>query len=166
MNAEPMDTRGFVIRKAQVADAEEISRLAAELGYPIDPEDIAFRLADLLGWPDHAVRVAEGEGGKLAGWIHAGAVGWLQSGSYAEIGGLIVDPSMRGRGIGAQLVAAASNWAASLGFEELRVRSNVVRAEAHRFYQRLGFVATKTQQVFHRSLRGEPPAVPPNTLPH
>jgi hypothetical protein len=42
--------------------------------------------------------------------------------------------------------------AAERGYRKLRVRSNVVREDAHRFYEREGFRRTKTQMVLDRKL--------------
>lgn len=86
--------------------------------------------------------------GEVAGWLHATTSFRLESPPYAEIGGLVVDEHRRGQGIGERLVRAAVDWAGGRGFAELRVRSNVVREDAHRFYRRLGFASVKTQAVF------------------
>ena len=58
----------------------------------------------------------------------------------------------RGRKIGATLVAAAEAWARERGHGRMRVRSNVLRQPAHRFYERLGYAVTKRQAVFDKSL--------------
>jgi PhnO protein len=54
--------------------------------------------------------------------------------------------------VGKLLLEAAVGWAAEQGYGKLRVRSNVVREEAHRFYEREGFQRIKTQAVFDRKL--------------
>ncbi|MFB2552260.1 GNAT family N-acetyltransferase [Ensifer soli] len=45
----------------------------------------------------------------------------------------------RGRGIGEAMVRVAINAARAQGMASIRLTSNVKRADAHRFYQRLGF---------------------------
>lgn len=138
-----------VLRPAAPADVPALAGLATQLGYPNTPEQIAGRLAALGAVPGHAVLVAEQPGdGAVIGWIHVGSTRWLESDPYAEIGGLVVDAAWRGRRIGERLVRAGLAWAAAEGFREMRVRSNVVRADAHRFYERLGFARVKTQAVF------------------
>jgi GNAT superfamily N-acetyltransferase len=87
-----------------------------------------------------------------AGWLHVAEIRTLESEPYAEIVGLVVDASRRSSGIGAFLVQAAIAWAAERGLDEIRVRSNVVRQRAHRFYERLGFDVIKTQKVFRRAV--------------
>lgn len=142
------------IRQASPEDAAVLADLATQLGYPSTPEQLAARLAALDG-PDHAVLVAE-DGDRVIrviGWLHVLARHHLETDSFAEIGGLVVDESCRGQGIGRRLVDAAVDWVRQKGIGELRVRSNVVRADAHRFYEREGFVRKKTQAVFSRLLQ-------------
>jgi len=47
---------------------------------------------------------------------------------------------------------AAEQWARVHGFALMRVRSNVVRERAHRFYEREGYARVKTQAVFRKAL--------------
>jgi len=138
------------IRKASREDAAALADLATQLGYPSTPEQLASRLA-ALGGAGHAVFVAE-EDGKVAGWIHVLARQHLETDPFSEIGGLVVDEACRGRGVGPVLVDAAVAWAREHGFGELRVRSNLIRTDAHRFYEREGFERRKTQVVLGRRL--------------
>lgn len=140
----------MLIRSATPADAAALAALSGQLGYPSTPSQIAARLAALAEAGD-AVRVAEVDG-QAAGWIHAGGRRLLESEPYAEIAGLVVDEAHRGQGIGHRLVEAALDWARERGFAEIRVRSNTVRTEAHRFYEGLGFRRIKTQVNFTRTL--------------
>ncbi len=76
----------------------------------------------------------------------------LEEPPFAELAGLVVADSARGIGIGAALLAAAEAWARAAGFALMRVRSNVVRERAHRFYEREGYCRVKAQAVFHKSI--------------
>jgi len=140
------------IRRPLPGDDDALARLASQLGYPSTAADMARRLARLRGEDGAAVLVAEREG-VVRGWIHVFGVHSVESDAFAEIGGLVVDESARGHGTGAALVAAAEEWALRAGYPALRVRSNVVRAAAHRFYERRGFARLKTQAVFGKDLR-------------
>jgi GNAT superfamily N-acetyltransferase len=106
----------------------------------------------VLATAGHRVLVAQAPDGAIVGWLHLGCLKWLEGDPRAEIGGLVVDEAHRGERIGERLVAVAIQWAEEEGYREIRVRSNVVRADAHRFYERLGFVRVKVQQVFRRPL--------------
>jgi GNAT superfamily N-acetyltransferase len=139
-----------VIRAARPADSARIAVLTEQLGYPSSEADIRTRLATLGAREDHAFYVAEVDG-EVAGWIGVRTDLSLEGGGYAEIVGLVVDERRRGKGLGEDLVHAAEAWARAQGATKLRVRSNVIRDRAHRFYLRLGYTITKRQVVFDRT---------------
>ena len=140
------------IREATAADAAALAALSTQLGYPAQPGEAELRLAAL--GPEGAVLVAESDGAVL-GWIHVCGIRFFQSPPFAEVGGLVVDEAARGKGVGKLLLEAGARWAAERGYRKLRVRSNVVREDAHRFYEREGFRRVKTQAVFDRELRSD-----------
>jgi ribosomal protein S18 acetylase RimI-like enzyme len=55
---------------------------------------------------------------------------------------VVVDRAFRGRGHGERLVRHCIALAHNHGVRKLQLTSNVRRAAAHRFYERLGFEAT------------------------
>ena len=134
-----------------MADAAELARLATQLGYPTTAEEATRRAAEVLGRPGHLVLVAE-VGGDIVGWIHAAPNVTLESDPAAEIAGLVVDEAFRGLGIGARLIDEAERWAADQGYGLMRVRSNVKRNRARRFYERAGYAVTKRQRNFEKRL--------------
>jgi ribosomal protein S18 acetylase RimI-like enzyme len=134
-----------------VADAEGLARLATQLGYPTTAEQAARRAAEVLGRPWHRVLVAV-VGGDVVGWIHVAPSVTLESDPAAEIAGLVVDEAFRGLGIGARLIDEAERWAGDQGFARMRVRSNVKRNRAKRFYERAGYEVTKRQRNFEKRL--------------
>lgn len=139
------------IRPALPEDAERLAALSTELGYPMTPEEAAARLRELTGHPDHAIFVAESDG-RVAGWIQVSLPRIFETPARAEIAGLVVDETARGRGIGRELVAAAVDWARDRGCLAIRVRSNVVRERAHAFYRRESFGDIKTQVVLEKTI--------------
>lgn len=147
-----MAARIALIRAAGLADAAEIARLSAQLGYPGDVAVFADRLERILRLPTHAVLVCDGANGRLAGFIALEQRLMLESGDKAEVVGLVVDADARRTGAGRSLVAAAECWARARGLHELFLRSNVVRPEAHAFYPALGFERSKTQHVYRKAL--------------
>ena len=60
----------------------------------------------------------------------------------AEIEAVRVDAPSRGRGVGAEMVRWAIAEAKRRGCSRLQLTSNLERKEAHRFYERLGFVGS------------------------
>jgi GNAT superfamily N-acetyltransferase len=150
-----MGDTDIVIRAAIPGDAAALGLLAAELGYPNTAADSADRLRRVLESESHAVLVAETAQLAIIGWVHVFGTVRVASDAFAELGGLVVAESSRGRGVGAQLVASADRWALDNGYHKLRIRSRVERSEAHGFFERLGFVGRKTQKVFERPLAGD-----------
>ena len=63
-----------------------------------------------------------------------------------------MDDAWRGKVIGRDLMAAAEDWAVQKGCVSVYVRSNILRAEAHIFYERIGYSNAKTQYAFRRKL--------------
>lgn len=140
------------IRPARPDDAAALASLAGQLGYPADAAAMARRLATVLGAPDDLVLVSCGDQDEPVGWIHAGERQLLETDRYCEILGLIVSEACRREGRAARLVAAAEHWAHQRGHHEIAVRSNVVRAESHPFYERAGYIRVKTQHVYRKVL--------------
>jgi len=145
--------RDLNIRNATEEDTAAITALAQELGYPTSQDEMASRLAWILSAAsEHGVLVAV-TGGAVVGWINVSIITALESGAFAEIRGLIVTESQRGRGIGERLVSAGEAWALARGMRRMRVRTNVIRERTHRFYERAGYAGTKTQLVYDKALQ-------------
>ena len=102
--------------------------------------------------PGRSAETAEHE---LVGWVHVFGAARVESDPFAELGGLVVTEGWRGRGVGAQLVAAAERWALENGYRTMRIRSRTERVDAHRFFNRLGYSSRKTQLVFERAMSSE-----------
>ena len=140
----------MIVRRATVADASRIAELSGVLGYPADAESIGARLARLLGRDEQLVLVAAADGGAAAACTRRSRL--IESGRRCEIVGLIVDPEHRGQGLGRGLVAGVETWARQRGLRLIAVRSNITRTESHPFYERLGYVRTKTQHAYRKHL--------------
>ena len=139
------------IRLVNKNDSTRLAELAGQLGYPSTPDQIANRLAGILARPDQAVFVAEADG-QAAGWVHVFACPTVELDLYAEVGSLVVERDQRGRGMGKALMEKAEAWASERGINEIRLRSNVIRREAHLFYEGLGYERVKSQFTFRKAL--------------
>ena len=76
----------------------------------------------------------------------------LQYAASAIIGGLVVREDMRGHGIGRRLCLEVEQWARSRSVPLVRVRSQIKREDAHRFYLRDGYRQVKTSLVFEKKV--------------
>lgn len=141
------------VREMTRADAERVAALSGELGYPSTPAQIEARFRAIEGHTDAKVLVATGPDGLVVGWVHVFGLRLMESEGAAEVGGLVVDSRVRGHGIGRSLMAAAEGWALERGYTRMCVRSNTVRLETHKFYQRLGYAIVKSQHKFQKPLR-------------
>ena len=57
----------------------------------------------------------------------------------AQIEAVRIDAPLRGRGLGAEMMRWAIDEARRRGCSHMQLTSNLVRKDAHRFYERLGF---------------------------
>ena len=140
------------IRPARIEDAAAVAALTTQLGYPVDADVQARRLAPILAFDRDAVLVATDADDRPIGYIHVQRRLFLEGDDQALIAGLVVDEAHRSGGIGAALLAAAEAWAATQGLRSMRVLSRLERADAHRFYERHGYEVVKTSLVFDRRL--------------
>lgn len=139
------------VREAAVADAEALASLSAQLGYPSDAATIRRRLDAIASRDAGIVLVAVDEHDEVVGFAHALPQRLLIA-EFVELAALVVAASLRGQGVGAALLAAVEAWTRDQGFAGVRVRSNVVRKDAHRFYLREGYAEQKRQAVLVKRL--------------
>jgi len=101
-----------------------------------DLEVAAPRLLEAIEAERSAVLVAAG-GDRLVGFCTAYLeLHSVRFGRRCWVEDLAVDPTMRSRGIGARLLAAAREWATAQGATHLELDSGEARTDAHRFYER------------------------------
>jgi GNAT superfamily N-acetyltransferase len=137
-----------VIAPAEPKHAQRIAILSEQLGYSATSADILRRIHAILDSSSDAAYVALVEDHLVVGWIHVFYTLRLETAPFCEIGGLVVHEEWRGKGIGGALVEHAKIWTGTKGIDILRVRSNVIREDAHNFYLGQGFLKLKQQAVF------------------
>ena len=141
----------LAVRQMCAEDASVVAALTTQLGYPATEDEIRRRYDFLKDRRDARVFVAQC-GDVVCGWIHVQAAYLLECDARAEIWGLVVDETARGRGVGRRLVHAAEEWARMRGLGTMALRSNQLRAGAQGFYEHLGYTITKTQNAFRKNL--------------
>jgi len=140
------------IRPAKSSDALRLAELSGQLGYPATEAEIRRRLRGIHPLSQHAVFVVESATKEVIGWIHVSCQPMLEVEIRGEINGLIVAEGQRSFGAGAELLAAAEDWARRRGCKGMSVRCNVIRERAHKFYERNGYEHYKTQKSFRKPL--------------
>jgi GNAT superfamily N-acetyltransferase len=134
-------------RKMRIEDAKFINILSAQMGYELTLMEAINHIEQVIESKEDCAFVAVSEE-KIIGWIHAFKAIRIESGSFVEIGGMVVDEDHRGKGVGRVLVNKVKEWCSEQKNNSLRVRCNNKRLEAHKFYTKLGFRETKEQKIF------------------
>jgi len=137
----------FFLRRAELNDVEFISKLSNQLGYETTIEKMHNRLLEILNNTDNCIYICI-DNENVIGWVHGFYSLRVESDSFVEIGGLVVDENYRRNGIGKILVEKVIEWARTKKSTKIRVRCNAVRKETHIFYNRIGFNETKEQKIF------------------
>ncbi len=131
-------TSQTTVRLAHAGDAEVLSDLFGQLGFPSSPQEVAKRLgsaADLA-----LVAVVEG---CVRGVVTLNVMPVLHRPTpVGRISALVVAQGHRGLGLGRALVAAAESELASRGCGLVEVTSNLRLEQAHAFYEAAGYEAT------------------------
>jgi GNAT superfamily N-acetyltransferase len=147
--ASQRNSSAVSIRRLTVEDAEAAAELCSQLGYPTSPGDLRERIEEMSRAADRVAFAAVVDG-QIVGWIDAAMERHLQSPASAVIGGLVVREDMRGMGVGKRLCLEVEEWARSKSVPLVRVRSQIKREDAHRFYLRDGYRKVKTSFVFEK----------------
>jgi GNAT superfamily N-acetyltransferase len=137
-NATPADLPSIV---AMLAD-DDLGRLREDLSEPLNPRYLeAFRAigAD----PNRRLVVAE-DAGQVVGTMQLSFLPGLSSvGAWrGMIEAVRIAADRRGHGLGALMIRHAIAECRARGCTMVQLTTNKQRGDAHRFYERLGFVAT------------------------
>jgi GNAT superfamily N-acetyltransferase len=123
------------IRSAIPQDAEALSDLLGQLGYPCDAADIPGRIERMHSRPGTTVLVAE-HGRKVVGVATVHLFQALHSAEpTAWLTTVVVEEMERGKGVGAALVQYAEDWARERGALRISLTSALRREAAHEFYK-------------------------------
>lgn|GEM_PF-24050 len=141
-----MTARAVVIRDATIADAPQVAALLAELGYPTSAEIMSERLRAFIDAGEIALMAFDGEHAVGFMSLHLTPVLHRPT-AVGRITAMVVTEQARGQRIGQQLVEAGERMLAERGCALVEVTSNRVRTDAHRFYERLGYLATSFKLV-------------------
>ena len=141
----------IIIRTVKKSDAKRIASLSVQLEHSMSESEAKERLAVILKNKTQALFVAQDKS-EVLGYVSVSANYELLNGVQCRIGGLVVDAQARGRGLGTKLMAKAEEWAKSKGSKTMKLNSNVTRVDAHRFYEKIGYLKTKEQAAFSKKL--------------
>lgn len=128
-----------MIRKAAPTDLPAIRQLIAELEYD-PPANLQSRLLQLLGHPDEFLLVYELDG-RVVALLSLHFIPQLAlAGDFARISYFIVDDKARGKNIGREMEDYITALARGRNCDRIEVHCHRRRTDAHRFYERQGYV--------------------------
>jgi GNAT superfamily N-acetyltransferase len=133
------------VREATAADAEAVSRLLSELGYPATARAVSERLDLLTNW-DRVLVTGDGRSGLVA--VHR--IPRLAEGDgVARITALVVAADARRHRVATALIAAAEDVALEWDCSLMEVSSGrrPQRDAAHAFYEALGYTDAAQSSV-------------------
>jgi ribosomal protein S18 acetylase RimI-like enzyme len=134
------DAATVTVRAATPADAERFATLLTDEGYPAGPSDLAARIERFSTAESHVL--AAEAAGEVIGFIAFHVMPRFETDErFARIIALVVDPGVRERGIGRQLMAEAERVAREAGAAFLEVTAGHHRPEARKLFESLGYDA-------------------------
>ena len=126
----------------QAGDSAAFAELLGELGYPTTTEQAAERIERIENDPSTLVIVAEVEG-ELAGFVALHVQNLVERDHPGcSVAGIVVGERFRRQGIGELLMAAVEYEARERGGRYLALNTAERRADAHAFYEALGYEHT------------------------
>lgn len=143
---------GVVVRDAAEADLPRIVELLQQEslgderredpGPPL-PEAYVRAFRQIAADPRQRLLVAEAGGSVVGTFVFIVLPNLSYRGRpVAQVENVVVDEPWRGRGVGEAMMRWAIDEARKAGCFRIQLTSNKARKDAHRFYERLGFVAT------------------------
>jgi GNAT superfamily N-acetyltransferase len=144
------------ITEATSADAQALVSLCCQLGYPSTVEQISARLECMRQDPMRVLFISIDPQGRVVGFIDLDHRIITVCDGVVDICGLVIDESVRGQGYGDALLRHAEDWARARGVDEVSLRSNVIRTQAHGFYKRRGYEIYKQSYAFRKKLSKRP----------
>ena len=137
----------MIIRRARREDLDAIVALYFDdaLHAAIEPRDAdrSEAFEEITNDPREMLLVAE-QDGRVVGSLQITFLRYLTYGGarVALVEAVQVKASDRSRGIGSEMMRFAIEEAKKRGCNRVQLTSNKKRKDAHRFYERLGFVAS------------------------
>lgn len=136
-----------MIRSATIQDCDAIQALLTQLEYPNTASFLAERIETLQTHPDAMLLVYEKEG-KVLALLSLHIIPQIALlGAFLRISYFVVDESARNLHIGAELEAYATQIAKENKCDRIEVHCNSRRIDAHRFYERQGYLQSPRYYV-------------------
>ena len=141
--------RRFALTRATAADVPALVALLADDVLGRDREqapaaDYEAAFAAIDADPAQLLLAVRDEAGEIVATCQLTHLPGLSRGGATrlQIEGVRVAASTRGTGLGAAMLTWAQDWGRSHGAQIAQLTTDASRADAHRFYERLGYVSS------------------------
>jgi GNAT superfamily N-acetyltransferase len=121
--------------------------LLRQLGYDVAAAELDARVERVLAATNHHVVVAE-DGGRVVGLVHVFERPALEKPCEAVVQAIVVDATLRGRGIGKALMETAETWARLRGLGSVVLSTRNAAA----FYTQLGYGKIATSDLMRKAI--------------
>ncbi|HJS50297.1 MAG TPA: aminoglycoside 6'-N-acetyltransferase [Pyrinomonadaceae bacterium] len=141
----------YSVRPLREPDLNEWLRLRKQLWDATSDADHRSEMVEIINHPDSQfVLVAEHESGRLIGFLEVSIRPFVEDCHTDHVGyleGWYVEPDVRGRGIGRELVRIAENWASEKGCEEMASDAEIGNELSLLVHKGLGY--NETSRLVH-----------------
>lgn len=141
------------IRKAQISDLDAIHELSWQLGYTPDLSTVKRNIAHMLEHPDYDLVVMTDNSGSVIGWMSLAIRYRIEDVSFLQVTALVTDEDVRGKGAGRLLMDYAAEVAKTRHLSFVGLHSSKPRADAHAFYERIGYQKAKESFFFRKDMK-------------
>ena len=144
-----------MIRNVRLQDAQALARICkAALNHETDSAAMEQRIEELSSNDSYYIAVYEDDNDhRVLGFIQAERYNLLYAGDGWNIIALAVDPEAQRQGVGKKLLNALEEKASDDQYTFIRLNCNIIRKEAHAFYQGMGYICDKTQKRFIKDIK-------------
>ncbi|MFL6500159.1 MAG: GNAT family N-acetyltransferase [Candidatus Udaeobacter sp.] len=127
------------VRAGEINDASAIAQLMCELGYETTQSQMQMRLERIA--VDERLRTFVAVcGGKVCGMIGTLTYPSIEHNDFSgRIIALVINSTMRRRGIGRALITTAEKDFGERGIRRIALNTQLAREDAHKFYESLGY---------------------------
>jgi aminoglycoside 6'-N-acetyltransferase I len=148
------------VRAYRDSDWSEWLRMSCALFPESSEEDLEDGMRAYRARPDAEVFVAEDGKDALFGFVEVGARPYADGCATSPVGYIeawYVDPSMRRRGVGRALLAAAEHWARSRGYSEMASDALLDNDVSHAAHRHAGYEEVERSIKFRKPLEAAEP---------
>ena len=143
------------VREIKLADYNDIYLLNQEFNpklYTFSAEKVKERIQYIAENTKDIIFVCE-QCNEVIGYIHGSPYELLFSDSLINVLCFVVKEKYRNNGVGSKLIESLECWAKDNGFSGIKLLTHPSRVNAHRFYERHGYIHTKDQKNYMKMFR-------------